>query len=80
VRVAIRIQFLSEAILLSLFGGVAGVAVGALATAIYASTKDWAVVVPTLASAGGFAAALVIGALAGLLPALRAARLHRPRR
>jgi putative ABC transport system permease protein len=71
----IRIQFLSESILLSLFGGVAGVAVGALATAIYASTKDWAVVVPPLAWSGGFAAALVIGAVSGLLPALRAARL-----
>jgi len=71
----IRIQFLAEAILLALFGGIGGVAVGALATAIYASTKGWAVVVPTVAWAGGFAAALVIGATAGLLPALRAARL-----
>jgi putative ABC transport system permease protein len=71
----IRIQFLAEAVLLALFGGIGGVAVGALATAIYASTKGWAVVVPTVAWAGGFAAALVIGATAGLLPALRAARL-----
>ena len=71
----IRIQFLAEAILLALLGGVAGVAAGALATAIYASTKDWAVVVPTVAWGGGFVAALVIGATAGLLPALRAARL-----
>jgi putative ABC transport system permease protein len=71
----IRIQFLFEAIVLALFGGIAGVAVGALATTIYASTKGWAVVVPTVAWAGGFAAALVIGAMAGLLPALRAARL-----
>jgi putative ABC transport system permease protein len=71
----IRIQFLAEAILLALFGGVAGIAVGALATAIYASTKGWAVVVPALAWGGGFVAALVIGATAGLLPALRAARL-----
>jgi putative ABC transport system permease protein len=74
-RSHIRIQFLAEAILLALFGGIAGVAVGALATAIYASTKGWAVVVPTVAWGGGFAAALVIGATAGLLPALRAARL-----
>jgi putative ABC transport system permease protein len=71
----IRIQFLAEAIVLALFGGIAGIAMGALATAIYASTKGWAVVVPTVAWAGGFAAALVIGATAGLLPALRAARL-----
>jgi putative ABC transport system permease protein len=71
----IRIQFLSEAILLALLGGVAGVTLGILATAIYASSKGWAIVVPTVAWAGGFGAALAIGAVAGLLPALRAARL-----
>jgi putative ABC transport system permease protein len=71
----IRIQFLSEAILLSFLGGVAGVIAGGLATAIYASTKGWAVVIPAEAWAGGLAAALLIGAIAGLLPALRAARL-----
>jgi putative ABC transport system permease protein len=71
----IRTQFLAEAVLLSLVGGVAGVAAGSLATAVYATTKHWAVVVPPVAWAGGFGAALAIGALAGLLPALRAARL-----
>jgi putative ABC transport system permease protein len=71
----IRIQFLSEAILLSLLGGAVGVGAGTLATAIYASTKGWAIDVPPVAWAGGFAAAIVIGAVAGLLPALRAARL-----
>jgi putative ABC transport system permease protein len=71
----IRTQFLSEAILLALAGGAAGVAMGALATAVYASTKGWEVVVPATAWAGGFGAALLIGALAGLLPAIRAARL-----
>jgi putative ABC transport system permease protein len=71
----IRIQFLSEAILLALLGGTVGVGAGALATAIYANAKGWTIVIPTLAWAGGLAAALLIGALAGLLPALRAARL-----
>jgi putative ABC transport system permease protein len=71
----IRAQFLSEAILLALLGGAVGVAAGALSTAIYASTKHWAVVVPTTAWVGGLAAALLIGALAGLLPAIRAARM-----
>ena len=71
----IRTQFLAEAVLLSLVGGVAGVAAGSLATAVYATTKHWAVVVPPVAWAGGFGAALAIGAIAGLLPALRAARL-----
>ena len=71
----IRTQFLLEAILLALLGGTVGVAVGTLATAIYATAKHWAIIVPPLAWAGGFGAAIAIGAIAGLLPALRAARL-----
>jgi putative ABC transport system permease protein len=71
----IRTQFLSEAVLLSLLGGVVGVGLGTLATAVYASTKGWSIDVPPVAWAGGMGAALVIGAVAGLLPALRAARL-----
>jgi putative ABC transport system permease protein len=71
----IRLQFLSEAILLSLAGGIAGVAAGATSTAIYAHAKGWATVIPAQAWAGGLAAALVIGGAAGLLPALKAARL-----
>jgi putative ABC transport system permease protein len=74
-RGQIRTQFLSEAILLALAGGAVGVALGALSTVIYSNTKQWAVVIPALAWAGGIGAALVIGAVAGLLPALRAARL-----
>jgi putative ABC transport system permease protein len=71
----IRTQFLSEAVLLALLGGAAGVVFGALATALYAHSKHWAVVIPAVAWAGGLGAALAIGAIAGLLPAIRAARL-----
>ena len=71
----IRTQFLSEAILLALLGGIVGVLAGILATAIYASTKGWAIVIPPLAWGGGLAAAIAIGAIAGLLPAIRAARM-----
>jgi len=74
-RGQIRIQFLSEAILLSLAGGAAGVAIGAAATAIYAHGHRELIYIPAEAWAGGLAAAVVIGALAGLLPAIRAARL-----
>ncbi len=71
----IRTQFLSEAILLATIGGVVGVALGALTTAIYAHAKGWAIVIPAQAWAGGIGATLLIGAAAGLWPALRAARL-----
>ncbi len=71
----IRTQFLVEAILLSLLGGGVGVAAGVTATIVYASAKHWTAVVPTSAWVGGLAAAVAIGAVAGLLPAVRAARL-----
>jgi putative ABC transport system permease protein len=71
----IRAQFLSEAILLSLLGGAAGVILGITCTAVYSHAKGWPVVIPLEAWAGGLAAALVVGALAGLLPAVRAAGL-----
>ena len=74
-RGQIRAQFLSEAILLALLGGAAGVTIGSFATIVYAHTKHWAVVIPTEAWAGGIASAILIGAIAGLLPAIRAARL-----
>ena len=71
----IRTQFLSEAILLALIGGAVGVTAGAISTAVYAHLKHWTTVVPTTAWAGGIVAAVFIGAVAGLLPAIRAARL-----
>ncbi len=71
----IRTQFLSEAILLSLIGGAVGVTAGVLSTAVYATAKHWQIAIPTTAWAGGLAAAILIGAIAGLLPAIRAARL-----
>jgi putative ABC transport system permease protein len=71
----IRAQFLAEAALLALPGGVTGVALGVIVTAAYASAKGWAVVIPALAWAGGFGAALITGLLGGLLPALRAAHM-----
>jgi putative ABC transport system permease protein len=71
----IRVQFLAEALLLAVIGGAAGVGIGALSTAIYASSKHEMVVIPVLAWAGGIGAAVIIGAVAGLWPALRAARM-----
>lgn len=74
-RGQIRTQFLAEAVLLALAGGAIGVVLGVIATAVYAHARHWAVVIPAEAWAGGLAAAVLIGAAAGLLPAIRAARL-----
>jgi putative ABC transport system permease protein len=71
----VRAQFLVESLLLAVLGGAAGVLGGALVTGGYARIKGWTSVVPPEAVAGGIAAALLIGALAGLYPAARAARL-----
>jgi putative ABC transport system permease protein len=68
-------QFLAEALLLSLLGGVAGTVIGLTATALYAVSQHWSVQIPAVALYGGVAAALVIGAVAGLYPSMRAARL-----
>jgi putative ABC transport system permease protein len=71
----IRAQFLGESILLAVIGGVIGVLAGVAATAVYASSRSWAVVIPVEAWSGGVASAVLIGALAGLLPAVRASRM-----
>jgi putative ABC transport system permease protein len=68
-------QFLAESLLLATGGGLAGVALGALVTAGYAAGQGWQAVVPAVALGGGVVAAAAIGAVAGLYPALRAARL-----
>jgi putative ABC transport system permease protein len=71
----IRLQFLMESFLLAGIGGVAGVTLGTLVTAVYAAERGWDVAVPWYVPVGGVVAALAIGAVAGLYPAMRAARL-----
>jgi putative ABC transport system permease protein len=71
----VRVQFLVESILLATCGGTGGVLLGIGATSAYAFYKHWPSLVPTTASVGGIAITIVIGALSGLYPAWRAARL-----
>jgi len=74
-RRLIAVQFLAESVLLSALGGLGGVAMGAIATAVYAQLESLPAVVPPIAVVGGLAAAVSVGAGAGLYPASRAARL-----
>jgi putative ABC transport system permease protein len=68
-------QFLAEALLLAGLGGLGGTLLGSVVTAGYAQSQGWSAVVPAAALGGGIGAALAIGAVAGLYPAVRAARL-----
>jgi putative ABC transport system permease protein len=74
-RGQVRTQFLAESLLLSALGGTGGVLLGIAVTTGYALTQSWPAVVPAWATGGGIAATLLIGAIAGLYPAVRAARL-----
>jgi putative ABC transport system permease protein len=66
---------LPESILLAAVGVVVGVPAGAVATAVYASSETWAIVMPVEAWSGGIASAILMGGFAGLMPAVRASRM-----
>lgn len=74
-RGQVRWQFIVESQLLSGLGGVGGVLLGIAVTAAYAISQGWPTVVPLWVMAGGVGATLLIGCIAGLYPAVRAARL-----
>mgnify|MGYP001183630092 CR=1 FL=1 len=71
----IGMQFLSESLILSALGGIGGIIIGVGVTPGYAAAQGWQISVPAIAVVGGLGAALLIGAGAGMYPALRAARL-----
>ena len=68
-------QFLAESALLAALGGIAGLLLGALATLVYSLAQNQPMVVPAYALVAAPGAGLAIGAIAGLYPAAKAARL-----
>jgi putative ABC transport system permease protein len=67
-------QFLTEALLLAGTGGLVGVALGSAVSIGYANSQGWLVSLPIVGIVGGVGLAVVIGAVAGIYPAVRAAR------
>ena len=74
----IAVQFVTEATVLSLIGGLAGVTLGAGAAAVVAALTRQVLVIPPEALAAGPLLAVLVGAVAGLPPAVRAAGLPPP--
>lgn len=70
----IRTQFLAEALLLSALGGLAGTVIGFGVIAVFAVTNGWPISVPPVVFAGGIGVTMLIGAVAGLYPAIRASK------
>jgi putative ABC transport system permease protein len=67
-------QFLTEALLLAGTGGILGVLLGSVVSIAYANSQGWLVSLPLVGIVGGIAMSVLIGALAGIYPAVRAAR------
>ncbi|MFD1535428.1 ABC transporter permease [Nonomuraea guangzhouensis] len=74
-RAHIATQFLTESLILSAVGGLAGIVIGVGVTAAMAYSQGWGLAIPPVALGGGFGVAVVAGVVAGLYPALRASRL-----
>jgi putative ABC transport system permease protein len=71
----VALQFVGEALILAVAGGLAGVGLGAAVTAAYAAARGWSVLIPAVAIWGGITASVLIGGIAGLYPARRAAQM-----
>ena len=65
----------TQAIMLSLFGGIAGVFVGIASSIIYGRVMDWPMSIPTQALIIAPFFSIAVGIFFGLYPAFRAARL-----
>jgi len=69
------VQFLVEALTLSMLGGAVGVAAGVATSEVISSTAGWRTSLDPLQSVFAFSLALAVGVLFGYYPARKAARL-----
>jgi len=75
-RVHIMLQFLVEAVLLSVLGGLAGAALGIVASKVISAVAGWPTLVSPVAIVGGFLFSAAVGVFFGYYPARKAALLH----
>ena len=69
----ILLQFLTEAIILSLLGGLTGIALGALISVLISKFAGWATVISTFSIALAFGFSALVGIFFGYYPASKAA-------
>jgi putative ABC transport system permease protein len=74
-RAHIRIQFLGESVLLAGLGGIGGVVLATVVTAVFAASREWPFALPLWVLALAAGATVLVGAIAGAYPATRAARM-----
>ncbi len=72
---AVQLQFLGEAVLLSLFGGLVGIALGVGSSVVISRALDWPIAIPFQALLLGPLFSIAVGVFFGYYPAHRAARL-----
>jgi putative ABC transport system permease protein len=72
----ILFQFLTEAVTLSLIGGIIGVLLGYVASSVVSKQNGWILVISPSAVALSFGAAMLIGIFFGWYPAFKASRLN----
>jgi ABC-type antimicrobial peptide transport system permease subunit len=74
-RLHVLLQFLAEAVLISVSGGIAGIAIGVALSHVVSLVAGWSAPVSTVAIAGGFLFSAAVGIFFGYYPARKAARL-----
>jgi macrolide transport system ATP-binding/permease protein len=75
-RLQVLLQFLAEAVLLSVVGGVAGIVAGTIVTEAISLLAKWPTVISPAAIAGGFAFSAAVGIFFGYYPARKASHLN----
>jgi macrolide transport system ATP-binding/permease protein len=75
-RIHIMLQFLVEAMMLSLMGGLAGIVLGVLVSELISMLAGWPTLLSSIAVAGGFIFSAAVGVFFGYYPARKASMLH----